>query len=247
MEIRDYLKRIHYEGSLEPTLETLRGLHEAHMLTVPFENLDIHLGRKIQLDEATILNKIIEQRRGGFCYELNGAFAWLLRSLGFQLNMLSAGVANRRTGFGPEYDHMTLLVHLDEDWLADVGFGDSFRQPLLKQNALAQPQDSGTYRLQRKQIYWIVQREEQEWKPQYRFTLQPHELGDYEEMCEYQQTSPNSHFTRQRVCTIATPDGRVTLSDQRLITTTHGKKTERELSDQKEYDAALAEYFGVVL
>src|SRR5579885_83719 len=138
MDIQSYLGRIHYQGSLEPTLQTLRALHEAHLLAVPFENLDIHLGREIVLDEARLWTKIIEQRRGGFCFELNGLFAQLLRAPGFQVDMLSAGVARSSGGFGPEFDHMTLLVHLEEDWLADVGFGKSFRQPLRMQASLIQ-------------------------------------------------------------------------------------------------------------
>src|SRR5581483_1774514 len=143
----DYLKRINYHGSLEPTLQTLQALHEAHLLAVPFENLDIHLGRKILLDEASLWTKIVEQRRGGFCYELNGMFAWLLRALGFRVSMLSADVARDTGEFGPEFDHLTLLVHLEEDWLADVGFGNSFRQPLQMQDLLMQAQSRGIYRL----------------------------------------------------------------------------------------------------
>src|SRR5437764_12252268 len=98
VDIQRYLERINYHGSLEPTLQTLQALHEAHLLAVPFENLDIHLGRKILLDEESLWKKIVEQGRGGFCYELNGLFAWLLRALGFQVDLLSAGVAHPSGG-----------------------------------------------------------------------------------------------------------------------------------------------------
>jgi N-hydroxyarylamine O-acetyltransferase len=248
VDIYAYLKRINYHGSLEPTLQTLQVLHEAHLLAVPFENLDIHLARKILLDEASLWMKIVEQRRGGFCYELNGMFAWLLRALGFRVSMLSADVARDTGEFGPEFDHLTLLVHLEEDWLADVGFGNSFRQPLRMQDSLVQAQDWGSYRLVQEGIYWILQyRDRKKWQPLYRFTLQPHELSDFTEMCEYQQTSPESHFTQHSVCTIATRSGRITLSDQRLITTIDGERQERLLTGQEEYRAALAEHFGIVL
>src|SRR5579859_3200412 len=89
LHIKSYLRRIHYTGSLEPTYQTLAALQEAHLLAVPFENLDISLGREIILDEAALFHKIVEQRRGGFCYELNGLFASLLRALGFKVTMLS--------------------------------------------------------------------------------------------------------------------------------------------------------------
>lgn len=245
VDIQKYLERINYHGSLDPTLQTLRALHETHLLAVPFENLDIHLGRAIVLDEASLWTKIVEHKRGGFCYELNGLFALLLRTLGFPVDMLSAAVANSTGGFGPEFDHLTLLVHLEEDWLADVGFGESFRQPLRMQAALAQPQDRGSYRLERAGISWIYQEWDGAWKPAYRFTLQPHELRDFAAMCRYQQTSPESHFTQKRVCSLATRSGRITLSDQRLITTNDGERTEYLLTDE-EYQTVLAEQFGIV-
>ncbi len=246
MDISRYLERLHYHGSVEPTLQTLQDLHEAHLLAVPFENLDISLRREIVLDEAALWTKIVEQKRGGFCYELNGLFTLLLRALGFQVEMLSAGVAHSTGGFGPEFDHLTLLVHLEEEWLADVGFGESFRQPLRLQADLEQRQSEGSYRLEREGEYWIYQEESQAWKPQYRFTLQPHALSDFTAMCRYQQTSPQSHFTQKRICSLAKPSGRITLSGQQLITTTAGERTERLLTDQ-EYPVVLAEQFGIVL
>lgn len=117
-----YLERINYHGSREPILPNLQALHEAHMLAMPFEDLDIPLGRAIVLNEAFLWTKIVEHHRGGFCYELNGLFALLLRTLGFQVDMLSAAAARSTGGFGPDFDHLTLLVHLEQDWLADVGF-----------------------------------------------------------------------------------------------------------------------------
>src|ERR1044071_1207906 len=131
MNIDAYLERINYTGSLEPTPETLRALQVAHLFAVPFENLSIHAGEPIVLDEDALFGKIVENRRGGFCYEANGLFAGLLRALGFDVGMLSAGVARREGGFGPDFDHMALMVTLAERWLVDVGFGDSFLEPLL--------------------------------------------------------------------------------------------------------------------
>src|SRR5215207_11196611 len=110
MDIQAYLRRIHYRGDLTPTATTLRELHRAHLLAVPFENLDIHLGRPIVLDQDALFDKIVTRRRGGFCYELNGLFALLLRELGFEVTLLAAGVARADGGFGPEFDHLTLLV-----------------------------------------------------------------------------------------------------------------------------------------
>jgi N-hydroxyarylamine O-acetyltransferase len=125
-----YLKRINYSGPVIPAAETLRHLQLAHLLSVPFENLSIHSHQPIVLDDEALFDKIVSRRRGGFCYELNGLFAALLRALGFDTRMLSASVANAKAEWGPEFDHMTLLVTLEQRWLADVGFGDSFIEPL---------------------------------------------------------------------------------------------------------------------
>jgi N-hydroxyarylamine O-acetyltransferase len=105
-----YLQRLNYTGPLTSSAETLRALHQAHLLAVPFENLDIPLGRPIIPEEAALFRKIVEEGRGGFCYELNGLFAALLRELGFKVTLLSARVARAEGGFGPEFDHLTLLV-----------------------------------------------------------------------------------------------------------------------------------------
>src|SRR5262249_20284948 len=131
MNFQRYLDRISYQGSLAPTAETLRQLHLAQLLTVPFENLSIHAKEPIVLEEIPLFEKIVVRRRGGFCYELNGLFATLLRNLGFEVAMLSAGVARAEGGFSPPFDHMAMMVTLEQRWLVDVGFGDLFREPLL--------------------------------------------------------------------------------------------------------------------
>ncbi len=126
---RSYLDRIGHRGPTPLSLESLRRLHKKHLLSIPFENLDIHLGCPIILSQDAFYEKIIAHKRGGFCYELNGSFAALLTSLGFKVRMLSARVARKNGGFTPEFDHMTLLVTMKDRWLADVGFGESFTEP----------------------------------------------------------------------------------------------------------------------
>jgi N-hydroxyarylamine O-acetyltransferase len=147
LDVPSYLARINYSGSIARDVQTLRALHRAHLLTVPFENLDIAAGRKIVLDEEAILRKVIEQRRGGFCYELNGAFAALLQALEFRVTLLSARVSGDQGKESPEFDHLTLRVDLDEPWLVDVGFGESFLEPLRMDLRTAQLDPAGTFRL----------------------------------------------------------------------------------------------------
>ena len=247
MDINAYLERIQYKGSLLPTLGSLRGLQLSHLRSVPFENLSVLAKETIRLQERSLFEKIVLRRRGGFCYELNGLFAILLSQLGFSVTMLSAGVAKKDGGFGPDFDHMTLMVSLEERWLVDVGFGDSFRQPLLMDRRDVQPQASRSYQIDEEGDRLILKERDGDgnWKPQYRFTLQPHALTDYAEMCHFHQTSPESTFTQRRICSRATPEGRITLSEMRLIETEGDERRERVLPNETEVALALAKEFGI--
>jgi len=248
-DVAAYLDRIGYTGPRTPTSEVLRDLHRAHLFAVPFENLDIPLGRKIVCEEGAFLRKIVEQRRGGFCYEMNGAFAALLRALGFTVTLLSARVPREDGSDGPEFDHLTLRVDLDEPWLADVGFGESFIEPLRLETGTEQSQEAGKFRILPQQPSLHVERfaTDETWKPQYSFTLQPRRLEEFAPMCRYHQTSPESPFTRKNVCTKATPEGRITLSGRRLLVTRNGKKEERVVSSDEEWHELLKKHFGIVL
>jgi N-hydroxyarylamine O-acetyltransferase len=218
------------------------------MFAVPFENLDIGLGRKILCDENFFLHKIVNEQRGGFCYEMNGAFAALLRTLGFQVTLLSARVSGADGSDGPEYDHMALLVDLGEPWLADVGFGDCFVDPLRLEPGVEQEQFGRRYRIVASEGgFYLEAYADGAWKKQYLFTLQPRDLAEFAEMCHYHQTSPDSPFTRKRVCSLATPEGRVTVTGDRLIETRNGVRDERVLQGDAEWRAVLRERFGVNL
>ncbi|PTL78526.1 arylamine N-acetyltransferase [Vitiosangium sp. GDMCC 1.1324] len=247
MDVGQYLQRIGYEGPLEPTLETLRALHLRHLESVPFENLDIHARRPIVLDEEAFFDKVVRRRRGGFCYELNGLFALLLRALGFQVTYLSGrvsqdGIHDR----GPEFDHLLLEITLDGPWLVDVGFGDSFAEPLPL--APGQWASQGQmFRLEQRGDDWRLTQEQPDgtWKLHYVFTRVPRQLQDFSEMCRFHQTSPESFFLKNQICSRKTATGRVTLSGQRLIITEAGQREVRVLERAEEAEQALLELFGV--
>lgn len=218
------------------------------MSSVPFENLDITLGRPIELSLPSLFEKIVGRRRGGFCYELNGLFAWLLEQIGFQVTVLSGRVFNAGV-LGPEFDHMLLLLEMldmDERMIADVGFGDSFIEP-IPLDVDVQAQHGSSYRLVREDGHWLLHKRNaaSDWEAQYAFSLTPRLLDDFREMCHYQQTSRDSPFTRKSVCSRATRDGRVTLSNGRRIVTSSGQREERPVATAREYESLLWEDLGI--
>ena len=253
METFYYLARIGYSELIKRDVQTLRGLHRAHMFSVPFENLDIRLGRPIRLTGEALWEKLVIQRRGGFCYELNGLFAWLLGQLGFEVTYLNARVYNRQGQLGIDFDHLALLVQIPGQarrWLVDVGFGDSFNEPLAFEERGEQVQGLRAYRLEQVDNGFVTWQKNYDltWQRHYYFDLQPHKFSEeYEAACLYHQTSPKSSFTRGSIISRATPDGRVSLEDGRLILTSHGQRTEQPVADKTEYDALLQQYFAVTL
>ena len=248
MDVEAYLRRIEYDGPRQPSAACLRALHRQHLFTVPFENLDIPLGNPIRLDLAQLYDKIVVCRRGGFCYELNGLFCELLTAMGFQVEMLSARVCRADGGFGPEFDHMLLKVELEEPWLADVGFGESFVDPIIFRTGGASEVNGRRYSVVPAGDEWQLLREDEKGQvPQYRFRDVPRQLSDYAGMCHFHQTSPESHFTQSWTCSRAMPEGRVTLANMRLIITRGGYREERLLTSEAEVRGCLREQFGIEL
>jgi N-hydroxyarylamine O-acetyltransferase len=242
-----YLDRIGAQRPAAVDAAALRALHRAHLLTVPFENLSIHTGEPIVLDEDVLLGKVVARRRGGFCYELNGAFTLLLRALGAQVAMVSAR-AYGDGSLGPPFDHMALLVRCADGsgpWLADVGFGSHSVYPLLFDSRAEQDDPAAPFLL--------ADAAEGDvdvfkgGKPQYRVERRERDLADYVPTCWYQQTSPGSHFTQSTICSRLTQDGRISISGRTLIRTSNGTRTEEKLAGDAALLAGYHEHFGIVL
>ena len=227
---------------------TLADLHERHLRTVPFENLSVHLGEPIVLDEDAFVAKVVDRHRGGFCYELNGAFAALLRALGFGVEYLSAQVRGTG-GFGPPFDHMALLVHGGPEHvdphLADVGFGRFTARPLRWVDRGEQVDPCGVFRLEDAADGSVDVLAGE--VVQYRLDVRPWRLADFGPTCWYQQTSPASHFTQGLTCSRLTESGRITLADHLLIRTERGTRTEEQLTTDDEVLRAYREHFGIAL
>ena len=245
MNTNDYLARIKYVGKIDPSLKVLASLQVAHLLTVPFENLDIHTGTRIVLDTTLLYRKIVTMTRGGFCYELNALFNSLLRELGFHSRLLMGRVYDHTTKeYGPEFDHMLSLVKIDgRQWLVDVGFGDFSMGPLEFRLNQSVTDPAGEFLIEQDiDEYFRVSRFSQK---ENRFSTRDVRLADFSEMCLYHQTSPQSHFTRKKVCSIATAAGRITLTDEKLIITANGIRTESPICNAQEFSQALAQYFNI--
>ena len=254
MNVVTYLKRIHHTQRVKPDVDTLHGLQIAHMQSVPFENLDIGLKRVIQIKEPDIWNKLVVNKRGGFCYELNGLFAWLLKQIGFEVTYLNARDYHEADDtFGIDFDHLVLMVRIPNEstrWLVDVGWGDTFTQPLDIDNPEWQEQGLRAYRLEPfRDGHQLWQRGYGEKiERQYYFDLIPHQFpAEYEATCRYHQTSPQSIFTRNRIISRLTEDGRISLDNDRLIITAHGQRQEAPLQNEEEFHDLLKKYFDIVL
>jgi N-hydroxyarylamine O-acetyltransferase len=241
VDVHAYVSRIGYDGPLEPADETLIALHRAHMLAAPFENLDLHLGGRNVLGQQAAYRKVVELRRGGWCFELNGAFAALLEALGFEVTLMGARV-HSATGDPPDDNHLCLRVAARRVWLADVGFGDNFTRPILFEERGDQERDGRMFRLvddgQRVTLT-------EDGVRRYSFSPEPRAIDHFGPENERLQTDPGSHFVQNRICSLATERGRVSLSGLRLIETVDGQRSERELAGDAEWLGVLGERFGI--
>lgn len=264
MDVRRYLDRIDADvgPDPEPTLELLTYLQGRHLRSVPFENLDVVAGRPIAIDVAAHYAKVVDRGRGGFCYELNGLFEWLLAELGFSTRFVEAQV-QMDGEFSRRFAHAAVLVDLEADgspatrdgwYLADVGFGDFARQP-LPLTGDPRTDVSGTYRMHaledgRFETQYFGRRPGEdagpadEWVTRYRLPTDDRDPTEFEPACEWTQTSPESAFTGRLVCSLATEDGRVTLSENTLTTTADGEQTKRAVAPPERHDV-LREAFDI--
>jgi N-hydroxyarylamine O-acetyltransferase len=245
MDLDLYLQRIGYRGPLEPNFDILRKLHRQHLLTIPYENFDIHLGRKIELDERAFFDKLVGQKRGGWCYEMNGLFAWVLREVGFEVRLL-AGAVRPVSEAKIEGNHLVLLVELERPYIVDVGFGDGFLEPLPLEEGEYR-QDYLNFRLAKEGEWWIVHNHPNGGAKRYDFTLEPYELHQFAAKCHELQTSPASGFVRTTVSQRFTPQNILVLRGATFKAISEAGVTTRFIETEAEYRQVLAEYFGLDL
>lgn len=226
-------------------MPTLRAVHRAHLRAIPYENLDIHLGRALTLDENAIFDKLVNRQRGGWCYEMNGLFAWALRQMGFDVRLLGSAVGRKDTTSGDEHDHLILKVNLEQPYLADVGFGNGLREPIpLKEGEYTQ--DKFKFALRKEgERWWLVNHAGL--GPGVDFVLQERELSAFAPRCRHLQTSPESGFVRVMACHRQIEQGVVSLRGLMMKTMSAESERERVIAAPAEYAITLRDTFGLRL
>ena len=249
IEMKQYLERINYVGPLNPTFEVLSKLQLAHLMNVPFENLDIH--NKTKIDLKNLFDKIVTRKRGGFCYELNGLFYELLKEIGFTVKMISARVYDSKKEYSPEFDHMAIVASIkDDNYLVDVGFGEFAFAPIEIELNKDTIDPRGIFRIETfDENYKVVRKKNAEGNfiPEYIFSEKERQLEEFYARCYYHQTSNESHFTQNRICSLPTKEGRITLTGNTLKITENGMVKERHLNNEQEIQQELWNYFGIKL
>ncbi len=241
-----YFARVDYHGPRTATLAVLRALHRAHLLAIPYETFDIHLGVPMGLDPEETFTKLVDERRGGWCFEMNGVLGRALETLGFEVRYLSGAVGRAARGWRALGNHLVLLVTLDRPWIVDVGFGDGFLTPL--------PLEVGTYRQQFLQYqvtrdgpWWRVHNHEFGGADGYDFTLTPRRLADFAAQCRELQTSPDSPFVTTTVCERFTPDGLLMLRGATLCEVTAAGAVTRVVANADDFAGLLRDRFDLAL
>lgn len=225
----------------------MRRLHRAHVLTVPFENLDIQYGIPIDLRIESLFNKVVNQRRGGFCFELNGLFYELLKGFGFNVRLISAQVYSKDGQVGQPFDHAAIIVTIEDDeFLVDVGYGEFSIEPL--KIVLNEPiwDERGRFIMERfGEAQILVSRlDHAKKKSEYVFDLKGYELTAFEELCYYHQTSPNSPFTQRKLITIPTQNSLFTLTSDKFLYKIGIRTKIESIADEDAFLQKLEVVFG---
>ena len=245
-----YFGRIGHAGPTRPDRDTLEALHRAHRFAIPFENLDIPLGRGISLRPERLFDKLVVQRRGGYCFEQNALFLEMMRTIGFEARPVLARVWLAAEGVPPRTHTFNLFDVGGEALLVDVGFGGSFVPPLLlAAGAEAATSDGARHRLSEHPDHgWMLERDGGEgWQPQYSFTLDAVWPADLETANHFTATGPGTRFTTLRIASAPTEDGYVSLIDRTLTTSRLGRSEAQEIAEADDYRRVLEERFGLTL
>jgi N-hydroxyarylamine O-acetyltransferase len=254
LDLEAYLERVGYDGDLAPTGRTLRDLHRAHTAAIPFENLDIPLGRGIPLDLAALQDKLVRRRRGGYCYEQNLLFAAVLERLGFGVTRLLARNRNGSAKVRPRSHAVLRVEHGTGEersvWLADVGFGgEGLLEPIELSPGTSARQGGWSFLLEREgDGAWVLRTLHSDgWFDLYAFTLEAQAYPDFVVINHFASTNPSSPFVGQVVVQRSSADARHTLRRLDLTVTRPDGSAERRTLAPEEFADVLATTFDLVV
>lgn len=247
-QVGQYLKRIQCTHET-PSLRYLRTLHRQHLYHIPFENLDNFLGFQILLDVQKIYHKVMERKRGGFCYELNGLFHQLLLALGFDAKLIACQVYHSSGKLGPEFDHMAIIVQLTEvEYLVDVGFGEFFRSPLVIKEGLVQMDFQTYYQISKNidDVYVVKQSKDTiEYSNQYEFKNEARSLIEFVDMCQFHHKNPESHLVKRLYVHQSKSNGQLVITNTQLTIELDGKTEKVPIHNKDDFEAKLSQHFGL--
>jgi N-hydroxyarylamine O-acetyltransferase len=244
-ELARYLARIGHGWNVRPDLETLRSLHRAHVTAIPFEALDVQLGRIPSLEPEAIFDKLVERRRGGWCYEMNGLFGAALEAIGFDVTRLACGVMRQDGGAERDGTHLALLVECGGPWLCDVGFGGALLEPLA---LAAGTREDAPYAVSLEPLadgHWrFTERHETPFG--YDFRAEAADEALLAAKRDWQATHPGSNFTLNFVAQKREPDRHLILRGRMLTERRpNGVATTHTIASADEFVTTLAERFGI--
>jgi N-hydroxyarylamine O-acetyltransferase len=252
--LNNYLRRIGYKGAIKCDLETLRALHAAHLSAIPFEGIDPLLRRQVNLDLGSLQEKLVDHRRGGYCFEQNALFRAVLEAIGFEVTGLAGRVrwmSPPDSPLGPK-THMMLKVDLGEgSFLADVGFGACLLDaPLTFKTDVDQDTAMGTYRLsQAGGLFSLAARRSHAWRTMYVFDLQPQMRADYDLGNWFTSTSPHVPFTSRLIMERLAADRRYKLVNRKFVVEARDGEvvSERAIASTEELREIIDESFKIML
>jgi N-hydroxyarylamine O-acetyltransferase len=245
MQLSDYLLRIGYQGDVQPDLDSLIRIHRFHALNIPYENLDVQLERPLDQNIERIFQKIVTNRRGGWCYEQNGLLEWVLREIGFEVTRVVGGMERREGGNATLGNHLVLLVHLDRTYIADLGVGDGSRIPLPLVEGTHEA-DGLIYRLERiEDDYWRFHNHSFAVPTSFDFRQEPADEKLIAQVCHELQVSPDSTFVQNFVAQIMRKDSITCLTGKVMRHKTSSGSTKTILGSALELEHTLGEVFGI--
>ena len=247
MNLEKYFNRIKLEGFVKPTSEVLQEIHKNHVFEIPFENLDVYRKKVFSIDTASVYKKVIEGGRGGYCYELNSLLYTFLSEIGFTSRILSARIFTEDGSIGPLFDHMSVYVQTEREYLLDVGFGELFITPLEIRPGV---QFDGRHYFNIEkwgEDEFLLQMSSNgiDYQKKYTFNLNPVRIEDFEAMNLDKQTNPESYFVKNLICTKPTAQGRLTIFNQKLVEKVGELREERPILSESHLHELLIEKFDI--